>query len=104
MRPVILTNVTGDKVRINPMNMIGWAPADVPAENSRILLGSAVALVDGARLVRESVEQIDHLFERATDGWMRPPVTREQLEDLMNRTSPDAAVRASALDEDAAQG
>jgi hypothetical protein len=83
VKPLFVTNVAGARVRLNPMNIIGWALAEVPIGNGKVILGAAIALPDGPRMVRESPEQLDWMFEQATDRWMRPIVTRDQLEQFM---------------------
>jgi hypothetical protein len=92
MKPLILTNAAGAPVRVNPMQLIGWAAAEVPIpDTSKVVLGSALGLPDGPRLVRESPENVDLLFQAATDGWMRPPLTRRDLERFMEDTRARAA-------------
>lgn len=68
MRPMILTNANGEKRRLTPFQIAGWVAADFE-HNGRAFAGCAVVLGNGAQvLVRESEEQLDHLFERATGG------------------------------------
>lgn len=86
MKPLTLTNVAGQAVHISPMAIIGWVSAEVPVGNGKVIMGTAVALPDGARQVRESPEQVAFLFERATDGWLQPKLTRADLEAWVDTT------------------
>lgn len=103
MKRVVLNEAfTGHVVHLNPMQMIGWVAADHPLdpEGRRIMAGSVVALVDGPRRVRQTPEQIDFLFEQATEGWMRPPITRQDLQAFVDKVraetpQPDAVDAAA---------
>lgn len=68
MRPMIVTAGNGEKRRLNPMQIIGWREADVPAAEGRpeVYKGCIIALPTGPVGVRESEEQIDWLFALAT--------------------------------------
>lgn len=99
MKPLFVTNLVGQRVRLNPMNVIGWVPAEAPLGDGKVIMGSALAVTDGARVVRESPEQIDFLFEQATDGWMRPLITRRELEKFVDGMRADREAEDAATDE-----
>lgn len=84
MKPLIVTNAAGEPRRLNPMAVVGWTPAEINLGNGRIALGSVIAIAGAPPVqVLESTGTIDVLFEQATDGWMRPAMTRADLERVL---------------------
>lgn len=69
MRPIIVHNREGAERRLNPMQVAGWAPAEIEVEPARFMVGTLVMMAAGnlePLPIRESVEQFDFLFERAS--------------------------------------
>jgi hypothetical protein len=67
MKPLIVTNIAGEKRRLNPLAVVGWSGQNVELADGRVGIGTVLAMAAGGPVaILESEAQFDWLFEQAT--------------------------------------
>lgn len=78
MKPMIVHNLAGEPKRISPLQIVGWDAAEHELGNGRFCVGTLIIMAGNVPPlpVRESLEQVDWLYERATANEAWPPLQR----------------------------